>query len=375
MALGMAIEKDNEPLVRIKVIGVGGGGGNAVNHMVDSGVKGVDFVAVNTDAMVLGTSRADAKIIIGEKLTSGRGAGGNPEVGKKSAEESKDKIADMLEGAQMVFVTAGMGGGTGTGAAPVVASIAKEMGILTVGVVTKPFLFEREKKMKQAELGIAELKQYVDALVVIPNERLKLISKQKLSIKSAFAASNDVLRQGIQSVSDLITIEGYINLDFADVVSVLSNAGYAHMGIGHGKGENMVEDAVKMAVSSPLIETSIKGAKGVLVNITVSPEADLVDVDQAATIISEHAASEANIISGIVLDENMEDNEIRVTVIAAGFDELASTTEEVLDTAIPFKANKPKEEVKSAPITADKESSSADNDYNDIIKIFKKNNI
>lgn len=376
MALGMAIERDNEPLVKIKVIGVGGGGGNAVNHMVDSGVSGVEFVSINTDAIALNSSRADYKVTIGAKLTSGRGAGGDPDVGRKAAEESREQVSDILKDAQIVFVTAGMGGGTGTGAAPIVASIAKEMGILTVGIVTKPFLFERERRMKQAELGITELRQNVDALVVIPNERLKLLTKQKLSMKAAFAASNDVLRQGVQSICDLINIEGYINLDFADITSVMEDAGYAHMGIGYGQGENKVEDAVKMAVSSPLLETSIKGANGVIMNITANSETDLDEIEQASSTISQYAGEGANIIWGVAFDDDMDKDMIKLTVIATGFEELAP----FMDEPIAVKADAKKDAEKTATATtenkpASSQSPAIDDAMADIFAIFNKNKI
>ena len=307
-----------DQLAKIKVIGVGGGGGNAVNRMCDYGVQNVEFIAVNTDQQVLYQSKATQKIQIGEKSTKGRGAGGDPEKGKKSAEESREEIESVLKGTQMVFITAGMGGGTGTGAAPVVAEIARDMGILTVGIVTKPFMFEGRRRMAQAESGIAELRQNVDSLIVIPNERLKLISDQKITLANAFQAADDVLRQGVQSISDLIKLPGLVNLDFADVTAVMKDAGYAHMGVGHASGKDKSEVAANMAISSPLLETAINGAKGVIINITSSPDIGLDEVETAAAMITSQAHEDANIIWGAAFDETMED-EMSVTVIATGF--------------------------------------------------------
>ena len=318
--MGFELVTAPDNVVKIKVIGVGGGGNNVVNRMVRSGTRGVDFVAVNTDKQALNVSNAAYKIQIGEKLTHGQGAGSDPEVGRKSAEESRNQIAKALEDTDMVFVTAGMGGGTGTGAAPIVAEIAKEQGILTVGVVTKPFGFEGRRRMQQAEAGIEELRTKVDSLVIIPNERLKHATDQKITFANAFAIADDVLRQAVQSISDLINDTGFINLDFADVTSVMKDAGYAHMGVGRAEGKNKAEEAAKMAISSPLLETSINGAKGVLVNVTGSMDIGLDEVEQAATLVQQAAHPDANIIFGATFDENMED-EIRVTVIATGFDE------------------------------------------------------
>ena len=318
MAFGLDVGPEN--VVSIKVIGVGGGGNNVVNRMVQSGAKGVEFVAVNTDKQALSVSSATYKIQIGEKLTHGQGAGSNPEIGRKSAEENRAQIAKALENTDMVFITAGMGGGTGTGGAPIVADIAREAGVLTVGVVTKPFGFEGRRRMVQAEQGIEELKDKVDSLVIIPNERLKHATDQKITFANAFAIADDVLRQAVQSISDLINDTGFINLDFADVTSVMKNAGYAHMGVGRAEGKNKAEEAAKMAISSPLLETSINGAKGVLVNVTGSMDIGLDEVEQAATLVQQAAHPDANIIFGATFDENMED-EIRVTVIATGFDE------------------------------------------------------
>ena len=318
MAFGMDMAPDS--VVNIKVIGVGGGGNNVVNRMVHTGTKGVDFIAVNTDKQALTMSAATYKIQIGEKLTQGQGAGSDPEVGRKSAEESRTQIAKALEGANMVFITAGMGGGTGTGAAPIVADIAKEQDILTVGVVTKPFRFEGSRRMKQAEGGIAELRNKVDSLVIIPNERLKLASDTKITMQNAFEIADDVLQQAVQSISDLIKNTGFINLDFADVSAVMKDAGRAHMGVGRAAGKDKAEAAAKMAISSPLLETSINGARGVLINVTGSMDIGLEEVETAANLVQEAAHPDANIIFGAAFDDSLED-ELRVTVIATGFDE------------------------------------------------------
>ena len=318
----MAFGFDSGPdqVVNIKVIGVGGGGNNVVNRMVKSGTKGVDFVAVNTDKQALNVSEATYKIQVGEKLTGGKGAGSNPEVGRKAAEENRSQIAKALEDTDMVFVTAGMGGGTGTGGAPIVADVAREQGILTVGVVTKPFAFEGRRRMEQAERGIEELRSKVDSLVIIPNERLKHATDQKITFANAFEIADDVLRQAVQSISDLIKNTGFINLDFADVTAIMKDAGYAHMGVGRAAGKGKAEEAAKIAISSPLLETSINGAKGVLLNITGSMDIGLEEVETAAELVRQAANPDANIIFGAAFDETMED-EIRVTVIATGFDE------------------------------------------------------
>jgi len=318
MAFGLDMGPDS--VVNIKVIGVGGGGNNVVNRMVKTGTKGVDFIAVNTDKQALAVSSATFKIQIGEKLTNGQGAGSDPEVGRKSAEENRTQISKALEDADMVFITAGMGGGTGTGAAPIVADIAKELGVLTVGVVTKPFRFEGMRRMKQAEGGITELRNKVDSLVIIPNERLKLATDQKITMVNAFEIADDVLQQAVQSISDLIKNTGFINLDFADVSAVMKDAGRAHMGVGRAAGKNKAEEAAKMAISSPLLETSINGANGVLINVTGSMDIGLEEVETAANLVQEAAHPDANIIFGAAFDETLED-EIRVTVIATGFDE------------------------------------------------------
>ncbi|MBQ2391716.1 MAG: cell division protein FtsZ [Clostridia bacterium] len=311
------ISNEENEVVSIKVVGVGGGGGNAVTTMINAGVKGAEFVVVNSDKAAILKSQAQHKVQIGEKLTHGMGAGANPEVGQGAAEESKDDIINVLKGTDMVFITAGMGGGTGTGAAPVVAQIAKEMGILTVGVVTKPFSFEGQRRMKQAEKGIAELSQHVDCIIVIPNERLKLISEQKITLKNAFLMADDILRQGVQSISELVSNTAEVNLDFADVTTVLKDSGYAHMGVGYGEGRDKAETAAHAAITSPLIETSMNGAHGIIISITASPDIGLDEVTQASTIISEAAHPDANIIWGLDFDESMEDA-IKITVIATG---------------------------------------------------------
>ncbi|NLM10204.1 MAG: cell division protein FtsZ [Clostridiaceae bacterium] len=310
---------DMENFARIKVVGVGGGGNNAVNRMIEAGLRGVDFIAVNTDKQALFLSKANTKIQIGDKLTKGLGAGANPDIGEKAANESRDEIAMAIKDADMVFVTAGMGGGTGTGGAPVIAQIAKEIGILTVGVVTKPFMFEGRKRMQQAERGIENLKAVVDTLVTIPNDRLLHIADKKTSMLEAFKIADDVLRQGVQGISDLIAVPGLINLDFADVKTIMLETGLAHMGIGKGTGDNKAEDAAKQAISSPLLETSIEGAKGVLLNITGGSDLGLQEVNTAAELIQNSADPEATIIFGAVIDENLKD-EIIITVIATGFD-------------------------------------------------------
>ena len=304
--------------VNIKVIGVGGGGNNAVNRMISTNIRGVEFIAVNTDSQVLDTSCAAKKLIIGDKITKGKGAGANPEVGKRSAEESIEAVREALADADMVFITAGMGGGTGTGAAPVIAKAAKEMGILTVGIVTKPFGFEGRKRYEQAELGIAELSKYVDSLIVIPNERLKQVEDTHITLANAFEIADDVLRRGVQSVSELINVPGFINLDFADVTTIMKNAGYAHMGVGSAKGADKAQLAAMTAISSPLLETSIAGATGVLVSITASEDIQLEEVDAASNMIYAEAHPDANIIWGAAFDPTLED-EMRVTIIATGF--------------------------------------------------------
>ena len=318
MAL-MLDEELDENVTTIKVIGVGGGGGNAVNRMVSDGLQGVEFIAMNTDQQALAKNHASVKVQLGSKLTKGRGAGADPEIGQRAAEESKDEIANALKGSQMVFITAGMGGGTGTGAAPVVAEVAHDLGILTVGIVTKPFSFEGKRKMGLAEQGIANLLMHVDSLIVIPNERLKMISQEKITLMNAFQAADNVLRQGVESISALINVPAFINLDFADVRSIMKDAGYAHMGVGSAKGAGKAENAAKAAISSPLLETSIAGARGVIINITSSPDIGLEDVETAASMITQSAHPDANIIWGTAFDERLSD-EMSITVVATGFD-------------------------------------------------------
>ena len=361
------IDTDDNKVVQIKVIGVGGGGGNAVNRMVKCNIQDVEFVAINTDRPALAKSAASHKIEIGEKATKGRGAGAKPEVGTRAAEESREAITDAVTGAEMVFITAGMGGGTGTGAAPVVAQIAKEMGILTVAVVTKPFAFEGKKRMAQAEQGIQELATSVDSLIIVPNERLKYFSDQSITLKNAFSIADDVLRQGVQSISDLILVPGLVNLDFADVTAIMKNAGYAHMGIGKASGKDKATLAAEQAISSPLLETAIDGAKGVIINVTASADISLEDIDIASTMISNKASEDANIIWGAVINENMED-EISVTVIATGFN---GDKDEDKIPAKPVTATAP---VSSTPAStpAPKAEDDDDDTFYDIMSIFNK---
>ncbi|ABW18929.1 cell division protein FtsZ [Alkaliphilus oremlandii] len=315
----LEFDMNMEPFANIKVIGVGGGGNNAVNRMIDSGLKGVEFISVNTDKQALFTSKAEHKLQIGEKLTRGLGAGANPEIGKKAAEESREDIAQLLQGADMVFITSGMGGGTGTGAAPIVAEIAKDLGILTVGVVTKPFTFEGKRRMMHAEHGVMELKGRVDTLVTIPNDRLLQVIEKRTTMLEAFKIADDVLMQGVQGISDLIAVPGLVNLDFADVKTIMSEQGLAHMGIGRASGENRAAEAARQAIQSPLLETSIAGAKGVLLNITGGSNLGLLEVNEAAELVAQAADQDANIIFGAVINEDLKD-EIRITVIATGFD-------------------------------------------------------
>ena len=317
--MGFEFESGTDNVVNIKVIGVGGGGNNAVNRMIASGLRGVEFIAINTDKQALLHAATPRKLQIGEKLTKGFGAGSNPEIGKRAAEETRSEISKLLENTDMVFITAGMGGGTGTGGAPIVAEVAKERDILTIGVVTRPFDFEGSARRLQAEAGIEEMRNKVDALIVIPNERLKLVSEQRITFKNAFEIADNVLRQAIQSISELITMEGIINLDFADVTSIMKGAGYAHMGTGSATGRDKAEQAARLAIQSPLLETSINGARGVIINITGSPDITLEEVENAAMMVKEAAHETAHIIFGASIDDNMED-EIRVTVIATRFD-------------------------------------------------------
>ncbi|MBQ4071375.1 MAG: cell division protein FtsZ [Clostridia bacterium] len=324
------MEFDFEPVyesgVNIKVIGVGGGGCNAVNRMISTNIRGVEFIAVNTDAQVLETSCASKKIVIGEKTTRGLGAGSNPEIGKRSAEETIDTIKAAISDADMVFITAGMGGGTGTGAAPVIAKAAHDLGVLTVGIVTKPFAFEGIRRSRAAEIGIAELAKYVDSLIVIPNERLKQVEDTHITLANAFEIADDVLRRGVHSVSNLINVPGFVNLDFADVTTIMKNAGYAHMGVGSAKGDDKAQLAAMAAISSPLLETSIAGAMGVLVSITASEDIELQEIEAASQRIYEEAHPDANIIWGAAFDPTLED-EIKITIIATGFDNAKARTE------------------------------------------------
>ncbi len=338
---------DMEQFAQIKVIGVGGGGNNAVNRMIAAGLRGVEFIAINTDKQALFLSKANTKIQIGDKLTKGLGAGANPDIGEKAANESKDEIAQAIKGADMVFVTAGMGGGTGTGAAPVVASIAKEMGILTVGVVTKPFMFEGRKRMQYAERGVETLKSVVDTLVTIPNDRLLQVAEKKMSFVDAFKIADDVLRQGVQGISDLIAVPGLVNLDFADVKTIMLDTGLAHMGVGRASGENRAEEAARQAIHSPLLETSIEGARGVLLNITGSSDLGLFEVNTAAELVQKSADPDANIIFGAVIDENLKD-EILITVIATGFDKgpIIKKPEKVIEKTQAANSSSPERPVK-----------------------------
>ncbi|MCI8387323.1 MAG: cell division protein FtsZ [Clostridiales bacterium] len=331
----MAFELDDsfDSGVKIKVIGVGGGGNNAVNRMISTNIQGVELIAVNTDKQALDRSEASLKIPIGEKLTKGHGAGSNPEVGARAAEESIEEIKKAITGADMVFITTGMGGGTGTGAAPVVAKAAKDMGILTIGIVTKPFAFEGRRRMAQAEAGIKNLIECVDSLVIIPNERLKQVSDTRITLMNAFEVADDVLRRGAQSISELINVPGIINLDFADVTSIMKSAGYAHMGVGDAKGKDKAEMAAKAAISSPLLETSIVGARGILVSITASPDIGLEEVDLASNMIMNEAHPDAQIIWGAAFDPELED-EMRVTVIATGFDNAPKSMQNTVESQL-----------------------------------------
>lgn len=365
------IDTDDSKVVQIKVVGVGGGGGNAVNRMVHCNIQDVEFVAVNSDKPALAKSTATHKILIGEKVTKGMGAGAKPEIGARAAEESKEALTDILTGADMVFITAGMGGGTGTGAAPYVAKIAKDMGILTVGVVTTPFAFEGKRRMTQATAGIEELAKNVDSIMVIPNERLKEVATEKITLLNAFEIANDVLRQGVQSISDLVNATGLVNSDFADVTEIMKDAGFAHMGVGRAKGKDKAEVAARAAISSPLLNTSIDGAHGILLNITASTDIGLEEIDAASSIVTEAVHPDCEIIWGANFDENLED-EMVITVIATRFGEdgpsgqIKSTT-----------ANK--EVAPPTPIApvaaAAAPSSFNDNDddaFTDIVNFFKK---
>ena len=364
-------------VVDIKVVGVGGGGNNAVNRMIEANVKGVEFIAVNTDIQALANSSASTKINIGDKTTKGLGAGANPEAGAKAAEESAEEIRKAIEGADMIFITTGMGGGTGTGAAPVVAKIAKDMGILTVAIVTKPFNFEGGRRMRLAEQGIEELRKYVDSLVIIPNERLRTASEANVTLLNAFLIADDVLRRGVQSISELINVPGLINLDFADVTTVMKDAGLAHMGVGNATGKDKAEKAAKEAISSPLLETSISGAKGILVNVTASPDISLDEVMTASAMITDEADPDAFVICGAALDSSLED-EIRITVIATG---LGDPNSENIRTAGSAKKEAAEKEAaeeaakaeEANPVDPIREDVLDDSDFEDIMKILKKN--
>ena len=377
--MAKTIESGPDNVVTIKVVGIGGAGNNVVNRMVKSGTQGVEFVSINTDKPGLSISAADQKVQIGEKLTHGQGAGANPDVGKKAAEESRNNIAQILENTDMVFIAAGMGGGTGTGASPVVADIAREQGILTVGVVTKPFSFEGKRRMDQANEGISNLLSKVDALLIIPNDRLKHATDQKLTFANAFEIADDVLLQAVNSISELIKNTGFINLDFADVTAIMKDAGYAHMGVGHAAGKGKAEEAARAAVSSPLMETSINGARGVLVNITGSMDIGLDDVEAAASLVQEAAHPDANIIFGATFDETMDD-EMRVTVIATRFDEKPTNSyknpdRRAVDPASLFsgekKAAEPAPQTQPAPEPAREPAKPAQDEEDPFIDIFK----
>ncbi|MGN0587183.1 MAG: cell division protein FtsZ [Oscillospiraceae bacterium] len=362
---GFVLDNENDDYIsdiNIKVVGVGGGGGNALNCMVTAGIKDVEYIAVNTDAAALRSSKATQKVQIGEKLTRGRGAGNKPDVGERSAQENKDEIAAALKGANMVFIAAGMGGGTGTGAAPVVAEIAQEMEILTVAVVTKPFNFEQKAKMLQAEKGIEELKKHVDSLIVIPNEKLLVGTDKPLTMRESFAKADDILKTGVKSIAELITVEGMINLDFADVETTMKNAGYAHMAIGHGSGKDKAQEAANAVITSPLLETSISGATRLLVNIVMSEDILASDVDMATKLISDAADPNVDMIFGTSFDETMQD-EMNITVIAAGF--------VGMDDGIPEEAPSADEDIAPTPVkTARTKSASRDDGIIDLINMF-----
>ena len=367
----MEYERPMDGAAVIKVVGVGGAGNNAVDRMIESGIKGVEFIAVNTDRQQLvQKSKAGTKIQIGEKITKGLGAGANPDIGAQAAEENKSEIEEALRGADMVFVTAGMGGGTGTGAAPMVAGIAKEMGILTIGVVTKPFTFEGKKRLSQAERGIESLKGKVDALVVIPNDKLLQIIDRKTSIMEAFKMADDVLRQGVQGISDLIAVTGTVNLDFADVKTIMKDTGMAHMGIGRASGENRAEDAAKQAVQSPLLETSIEGARGVIINITGGEDLGLHEVNTAAELVQRSVDPEANIIFGTVTDPNMGED-IQITVIATGFEKPEARVASSVDSFVNKQWDK---KINSIPTSTDN-SNSGDLDIPAFLRKNKGKNI
>ena len=373
------LEDDVVATTNIKVVGAGGGGNNAVNRMVVSGLRGVEFVAMNTDAQALSASKATQKVQLGAKLTKGRGAGADPEIGQRAAEESRDEIAAALKGCQMVFITAGMGGGTGTGSAPIIAEIAKEQGILTVGIVTKPFAFEGRRKMNTAQQGISNLLKNVDSLIVIPNDRLKYVSDEKITLVNAFEIADNVLKQGVESISELINVTSFINLDFADVRAIMKDAGYAHMGVGKACGENKSAEAAHAAIQSPLLETSISNARGVIISITSSQDIGLEEVEEAASLITSAAHPDANIIWGVAFDPNLVD-ELHVTVVATGFDdkpqaEVKSRTSEPVITAESASAQPAEPSIDAKTIVeSDKKFDDDDDTYlTSIIDILKKN--
>ena len=391
MSSTFEFEDNFESGIKIKIVGVGGGGNNAVNHMVNSNVIGVDFIVINTDKQALINTSVPDRIPIGEKLTKGHGAGGNPEIGAKSAEEDKEAIEAALKGANMVFITAGMGGGTGTGAAPVVARIAKDLDILTVGIVTRPFAFEGARKAAQAEKGIEALKQHVDALIIIPNERLKMVTSEKITLLNAFKMADDVLKHGVQSISQLINVAGYMNLDFADVTSIMENAGIAHMAMGEGEGKEKAETAANFVISSPLLESSIKGAQRILVNVTASPDIGMEDIDLAMTRITEEAHPDVNLIYGAAFDDNMQDK-MCITIIATGFDDdgsgaswtIPAAQERPRATAAPSQSAARPAATPSAqqPAAAQpnpdaeqyRDESGFDDDFDNIMELLKPNN-
>ena len=358
---------------QLKVVGVGGAGDNAVDRMISAGLTGVEYIAINTDRQVLRSSDASMQLVIGEKLTNGFGAGANPQIGARAAEESIEEIKEILEGTDMVFITAGMGGGTGTGAAPVVARVAHEMDILTIGIVTKPFGFEGKRRMDQALAGIAELSQYVDSLVIIPNDRLKEVTDTRITLQNAFEVADGVLARGTQSISDLINVSGFINLDFADVSSVMKNAGHAHMGVGSATGKDKAEMAAKAAISSPLLESSISGARGILISITVSPDVGLEDVDVASNLIANEADPDANVIWGVNFDNELED-EMRITIIATGFNNQNGARKAAAPVAAPVEAPKaeaPARPAKTeAPVKKEKPKASADEELDRLMMEF-----
>lgn len=342
----LEFDMDQDDFAKIKVVGVGGGGNNAVNRMIEAGVKGVEFLVFNTDRQALKNSNAETKIQLGEKITKGLGAGANPEIGEQAAEESLDEIREALDGADMVFITAGMGGGTGTGAAPVIADVAKELGLLTVGVVTKPFTFEGRKRAKSAEAGINALKGKVDTLVIIPNDRLLSIADKKTSFSQAFEMADDILKQGIQGISDLISVPNLINLDFADVKTIMYDKGIAHMGIGRASGDDRATEAAKLAINSPLLETSIEGAKSVLLNITAGSDLGIFEVNEAADLIRDCVSEDANIIFGAGIDETLKD-EVKITVIATEFDQYKEDKKDKKDKKVELNQKSPIESLEN----------------------------